>query len=287
VGDGRYTYHNYPKAPQTTATETISTCPQAAQTHDVHQYGINYISITCAGDHTLTFTGSTAVHMLPVDPNSGLYAFETNLGNESDMTLTREFDFSNVSGPVQLSYSTWYDVEKDYDYVFLEVSEDGQHWQIITTPSGTADNPSGNSYGWGYNGKSNKWIKEDVDLSKYAGKKVQVRFEYITDAAVTGEGFLLDDISVDAVKYKTDFETDDGGWKAEGFSRVENIIPQTYRLSLITKGSNETTVKPIEVNSDQTATVPLSLKDGEEATLIVTGTNRYTRKNTAYQIEIK
>ena len=287
VGDGRYTYHNYPKAPQTTATETISTCPQAAQTHDVHQYGINYISITCAGDHTLTFTGSTAVHMLPVDPNSGSYAFETNLGNESDMTLTREFDFSNVSGPVQLSYSTWYDVEKDYDYVFLEVSEDGQHWQIITTPSGTADNPSGNSYGWGYNGKSNKWIKEDVDLSKYAGKKVQVRFEYITDAAVTGEGFMLDDISVDAVKYKTDFETDDGGWKAEGFSRVENIIPQTYRLSLITKGSSETTVKPIEVNSDQTATVPLSLKDGEEATLIVTGTNRYTRKNTAYQIEIK
>jgi bacillopeptidase F (M6 metalloprotease family) len=225
--------------------------------------------------------------MLPVDPNSGLYAFETNLGNESDMTLTREFDFSNVSGPVALSYSTWYDVEKDYDYVFLEVSEDGQHWQIVTTPSGTADNPSGNSYGWGYNGKSNKWIKENVDLSKYAGKKVQVRFEYITDAAVTGEGFLLDDISVDAANYKTDFETDDGGWKAEGFSRVQNIIPQTYRLSLITKGSNETTVKPIEVNSDQTATIPLSLKDGEEATLIVTGTTRYTRKNTAYQIEIK
>jgi immune inhibitor A len=287
VGDGRYTYNNYPNAPQTSATTTISNCPQSAETHDVHQYGINYINITCAGDHTLTFTGSTAVQMLPADPNSGEYAFATNLGNESDMTLTREFDFTNVSGPVMLSFNTWYDLEKDYDYLFLEVSEDGEHWQIITTPSGTGENPSGNSYGWGYNGKTNTWIKEDVDLSQYAGKKVQVRFEYVTDAAVTGEGFLLDDVSVDAVSYKSDFEADDGGWKAAGFSRVQNIIPQTFRLSLITKGSNGSTVQAIELNPDQTAEIPLSLKDGEEATLIVTGTTRYTRKNTVYQVEIK
>ena len=286
VGDGRYTYHNYPHAPQTTDTETISNCPQSALTRDVHQYGIDYINISCAGDHTLTFTGSTAVHMLPVGPYSGSYAFATNLGNESDMTLTREFDFTNASGPLQLSFHTWYDLEKDYDYVYLEVSEDGQHWQIITTPSGTGDDPSGGSYGWGYNGKSNGWIQEDVDLSRYAGKKVQVRFEYVTDPAVTGEGFLLDDVSVEALNYKSDFEADDGGWMAEGFTRVQNIIPQTYRLALITKGS-DTIVKMIEVNSDQMAEIPLSLKDGEQAILVVTGVTRYTRDKTAYQIEIK
>ena len=287
VGDGRYTYHNYPNAPQTTNTETISNCPQSALTRDVHQYGIDYINISCPGDHTLKFTGSTAVRMLPADPYSGLYAFETNLGNESDMTLTHEFDFTNVSGPLKLSFNTWYDVEKDYDYVYLEVSEDGQHWQIITTPSGTGDNPTGGSYGWGYNGKSNSWIKENVDLSQYAGKKVQVRFEYVTDAAVTGEGFLLDNVSVDAINYQSDFEADDGGWKAEGFSRVQNVIPQTFRLSLITKGPNGTTVKSIELSSDQLVEIPLSLKDGEEAVLIVTGTTRYTRKSATYQIEIK
>jgi hypothetical protein len=286
VGDGRFTYHNYSAAPKTQATETISTCPQPAGTREVHQFGIDYINITCAGDHTISFTGSTAIHMLPVDPNSGLYAFATNLGNESDMTLTREFDFTNVSGPVNLSFRTWYDLEEDYDYLYLEVSEDGEHWQIITTPSGTDANPSGNSYGWGYNGKTNDWIQEDVDLSEYAGKKVQVRFEYVTDAAVTGEGFLLDDVAVDAVSYTSDFETDDGGWTAAGFTRVQNVIPQTFRLSLIIKGA-DTTVQTIEVSADQVAEIPLSLKDGEEATLIVTGTTRYTRKNSVYQIEIK
>jgi immune inhibitor A len=287
VGDGRYTYHNYPGAPQTADTETISNCPQAPLLRDAHQYGIDYINITCAGDHTLTFTGSTAVRMLPVDPYSGSYAFATNLGNESDMTLTREFDFTNVNGFVTLSFNTWYDLEKDFDYLYLEVSEDGEHWQIITTPSGTGENPSGNSYGWGYNGATNDWVQEDVDLSQFAGKKVQVRFEYVTDAAITGEGFLLDDISVEATNYQSDFEADDGGWAAEGFSRVQNIIPQTFRLTLITKGLNRTTVQAIELSSDQLAEIPLSLKNGEEAVLIVTGTTRYTRKSTAYQIELK
>jgi hypothetical protein len=287
VGDGRFTYHNYPNAPQTSATDTVSDCPRPPMLRDVHQYGIDYINITCAGGHTLTFTGSTAVQMLPANPYSGSYAFATNLGNESDMTLTREFDFTNVSEPITLSFRTWYDLEEDYDYLFLEVSEDGKSWQIITTPSGTGENPSGNSYGWGYNGATNDWIQEDVDLSQYAGKKIQVRFEYVTDAAVTGEGFLLDDVSVDAISYQSDFETDDGGWQADGFSRVENIIPQTFRLALITKNSGGSTVQSIELSPDQIAQIPLSLESGDEAALIVTGMTRYTRKSTAYQIEVK
>lgn len=286
VGDGRYIFHNYANAPQASDTETIESCPQSPIARDVHQYGIDYINISCAGDHTLTFTGSTATRMLPADPYAGLYAYATNLGNESDMTLTREFDFTQVSGPLTLSFRTWYDIEEDYDYLYLEVSEDGEHWQIITTPSGTGDNPSGNSYGWGYNGATNDWIEEQVDLSQYAGKKVQVRFEYVTDAAVTGEGFLLDEVAIDSVNYKADFEADDGGWTAEGFTRVQNVIPQAFRLTLMTK-SSETTVKTIELSSDQVAEIPLSLKDGDEAILIVTGTNRYTRKNAVYQIEIK
>lgn len=287
VGDGRFTYHNYPAAPQTSATDIVADCPQAPMLRDVHQYGIDYINVSCGGEHTLTFTGSTAVQMLPVNPYSGSFAFATNLGNESDMTLTREFDFTDVSGEIELSFRTWYDIEKDYDYLYLEVSEDGESWQVITTPLGTGENPSGNSYGWGYNGATQDWVQEDIDLSQYAGKKVQVRFEYVTDAAVLGEGFLLDDVSVDAISYQSDFETDDGGWQANGFSRVENIIPQSFRLTLILQGSNGSTVQAIELGPDQTAEIPLSLQSGDEATLIVSGTTRYTRKNTTYQIEIK
>jgi hypothetical protein len=253
----------------------------------VHQYGVDYIAIECAGDSTLTFTGSTVTRVLPADPNSGSFAFWSNKGDDSDMTLTREFDFTNVSGPIDFTFSTWYDIETDYDYVYFLVSEDGVTWDIITTPSGTADDPSGNSYGWGYNSVTNDWIEETVDLSAYAGKKVQVRFEYVTDAAVNGEGFLLDDIRVDAAGYSTDFESDDGGWVGNGFVRVENILPQTFRLALIIEGNDGTTVQIIELTADQTAEIPLSLQNGERAILVVAGTTRFTREQAGYQIEIK
>jgi hypothetical protein len=115
---------------------------------------------------------------------------------------------------------------------------------------------------------------------------VQLRFEYITDAGINGNGFLLDDVNIDAIHYTSDFEADDGGWQAAGFVRIENVLPQTYGLSLILKGDN-TTVTRIPLNADQTASIPFSLKDGEEAILIVTGTTRFTKHATAYQIEIK
>ncbi len=285
VGDGRYVYNRYPDASRASATETLSTCPQSAFTRNVHQYGVDYLAIECEGDYTLSFAGSTVTGLLPVDPYSGDYAFWSNKGDESDMTLTREFDFTQAGGRIDLTFKTWYDIETDYDYVYLEVSEDGNTWQIITTPSGTAEDPSGNSYGWGYNDVTNGWIEETVDLSQFAGKKVFVRFEYVTDAAVNGEGFLLDDVSVEATGYRSDFEADDGGWVAEGFVRVKNVLPQTFRLALIQ--TKDSSVIMIPVNPDQTAEIPLSLKPGEKAYLVVTGTTRFTRELGAYQIEIR
>lgn len=286
VGDGRYTYNNYPGSPRTSNTDLIASCPQSPLTFSVSQYGMDYVNISCAGDFTLNFRGSTAIKLLPTEMRSGKYAFWSNKGDESNMTLTREFDFTGVTAPLEISYWTWYDIEEDWDYLFVEASTNGETWEILKTPSGTDYNPSGNSYGWGYTGATGGWIEETVDLSKFAGQKTYIRFEYITDAAVNGEGLLLDDVRVDAVGYRSDFEADDGGWLAEGFARIENALPQTYRLSLILKGDS-TTVTEIELNADQTAEIPLSLRNGEQAILVVAGTTRFTTIPAAYQIEVK
>jgi len=287
VGDGRFDYANYPAAIRANETESISNCPQTGLERSVHQYGVDYIQITCKGDHTLTFTGSTATRILPVDPYSGDYAFWSNTGDESDMTLTREFDLSNVNGPVEISYRTWYDIEEDYDYLYLEASTDGQNWQILTTPSGTAEDPSGNSFGWGYNAQSNGWIEETVDLSQYAGQKVWLRFEYITDAGVNGEGFLLDNVSIPTIDYFEDFETSDGGWLGEGFVRIQNTLPQTYRVTLIKEGRNPG-IEYITLTNDQTAEIPISIGgDVDSVVLVVSGTTRFTRENAFYRLDIR
>ena len=287
IGDGRFTYHNYAEAPKTEDTESVSNCPSSVLDRSVNQYGIDYININCSGDHTIHFSGSTISGLLPAEAYSGNYVFWSNKGDESDMTLTREFDFTGVSAPIKISYQTWYNIEEEWDYLYLEASTDGGvTWEILKTPSGTDSNPSGNAYGWGYTGASGDWIREEVDLSQFAGQKVQLRFEYVTDAAVNEEGLMLDDISVDALNYQSDLEADNGGWDAAGFVRIKNVLPQTYRLTLITKG-DATTVTHIQVNPDQTADIPLSLNSGDEAILIVTGTTRFTTIPAPYQIEVK
>jgi len=286
VGDGRFTYHNYLDAPQATDTETISDCPSSALDRSVNQYGVDYTKIDCPGDHTIHFSGSTVSGLLPADAYSGEYVFWSNKGDESDMTMTHEFDFTGVSAPIKISYQTWYNIEEEWDYLYLEASTDGQTWEILKTPSGTDSNPSGNAYGWGYTGSSGDWIQEEVDLSQYAGKKVQLRFEYVTDAAVNEEGLMLDDITIDAINYQSDVEADNGGWDAAGFVRIKNVLPQTYRLTLITKGDT-TTVTNIDVSADQTADIPLSLNSGDEAILIVSGMTRFTTIPAPYQLEVK
>ena len=287
--DGRYTYHNYPEAPQPNETESIQNCPVSTETREVSQFGVDYIRLRCRDNSTLKFEGSVQAQVVPVDPYSGEYFIWSNQGDESDMTLSRNFDFTAHQGRLTLSYWTWYDIENDYDYVYLVASTDGENWQIITTPSGTPDDPSGNSYGWAYNGQSGdgpEWIQETVDISQFAGQQVLLRFEYVTDAAVNLEGFLIDDIAIPETGYFTDFEADTGGWVADGFVRIRNTIPQTYRVSLLKIGS-ETTVEKYTLSGENLMSLPLEFEqDIQEIVLVVSGTARFTRQPAAYRFTI-
>lgn len=283
VSDGRYNYIRYDNPSKVSRTNLVTDCPTKLN-GSVHQYGVDYIRFRCNGLSTLRFEGSTVVGLLPEDAYSGEKAFWSNKGDESNMTLTREFDFSGVEGLLHLQFMTWYDLETDYDYIFLEYSlDDGETWTIMETPSGTDEDPSGNSYGVGYNGQTRGWIQEKVDISNLAGKQVLLRFEYVTDAAVNGEGMLIDDIAVPEIGYFNDLEEDEGGWIANGFVRVNNILPQTFRVILIDE-SNGTTVAELEMNSDQTAEIDIDLTD---LTVVISGTTRFTREQVGYQLIIR
>ncbi|HSR21820.1 MAG TPA: hypothetical protein VLL49_12980, partial [Anaerolineales bacterium] len=98
---------------------------------------------------------------------------------------------------------------------------------------------------------------------------------------------LLDDLAIEAAGYSEGFEAGDGGWSPAGFARIENVLPQTFRLALITLSRTGTTVEYIPVGQDQTAAIPISLRSGEQAVLVVTGTQRFTRLPAAYSIEIR
>ncbi len=289
VMDGRFDYPSYPDAPRVYETESIYSCNPVVQPRTVSQYGVDYIRLTCPGEHTLHFEGALKTGLLPQTAYSGDYSYWSNKGDESDMTLTRQFDFSDVSGPLTFSYWTSYDLEEDYDYAYLLASTDGATWEFIQTPSGTDEDPNGNSYGWGYNGLSGEemdWIQEEVDLSRFAGQQVWLRFEYVTDGAVNGEGMLLDDFSIPEIGYFSDLEEDDGGWEAQGFVRVSNYLPQTFRLALVKIHDGKTVVEYLDVPEDNQLDIPLQIgAEVDEVTVVVLGTTRFTRQLAPYQID--
>jgi hypothetical protein len=287
VGDGRYAYQEYPQVLDfpASATESLGECDSEKNNRTVSQYGVDYIQFDCAGPVTLRFQGSNRTSLLPAEAYSGEYAFWSNKGDESDMTLTHAFDLSDLSAPITLSYQTWFDIETDWDYLYVLASTDnGDNWTFLDTPSGTETNPLGQNYGFGYTGLSGggpDWILESVDLSDYSGQEVLIRFEYVTDAAVNGEGLLVDDIAIEELGYFEDFEQGEGGWVAAGFARVQNVLPQTFRLGLITFG-DQTSVQIIDVPETNLADIPLDFEDIEEAVLVVVGTTRFTRQPGLY-----
>ena len=292
LADGRYGLQSYTNAPAPRFSDSFERCPTSVEERTVNQYGIDLIKIKCRGDYTLKFSGRTATKVLSADSHSGDYAFWSNEGDHADMTLTKTFNFQDVSGSILLEYWVWYDIEEGYDYVYLEVSPDaGKTWQILQTPSGTGEDPSGNAFGWGYNGTSGYggqpiWIKESVDLSNFAGQEILIRFEYITDVAVNTEGFLLDDVSISTIGYYEDFEEGDGGWQAEGFVRLLNQIPQKYRLALIERGL-EVVVQEIELDAQNYAEIQMQFDEGvEDMILVVTATSRFSRLPADYRLEI-
>ena len=284
IEDGRYAYRLFPDLRKTRQTETLRECPAEEEEREVSQYGVHYIRLICEGQRTMTFDGAEEVQLLPADPFSGDYAFWSNKGDTADMRLSQTFDLTDVSGPVSLTYQTWYNIEEGWDYVFLVVSEDGgESWEILRTPSSTDNNPNSNSYGWGYTGDSrfSDWIEETVDLSDYAGKEIVLRFEYITDLAANGEGLMLDDISIPEIGYFSDFETDDGGWEAEGWVRIQNELPQTFRLAWISFG-DETTVETIPLGAGNIASIPVDIGQEGAGVLVVVPTTRITRQPASY-----
>jgi immune inhibitor A len=285
--NGRYGFKNYSGLPSLESVQQIGSCPTEKKNTDVTQYGIDYYRLKCSGPLRIYFSGQTQEQVLPVDPQDGKYYVWSNRGDQSDMTLTRAFDLPSGSAAT-LQYDLWYDVEKDWDYVYLEASVDGgQTWTMLHTPSGTGTNPEGNNSGWGWTGKSGggsdpAWIHEQADLSAYAGKHVLVRFEYITDAAVNGAGLIVDNIRIPEISYAADFEDGLDGWDGKGFVRLQNVLPQSYRVLVVRRGS-QTTVEEFPLDDRMSGSISLTSKEGEEVYLIVVGTARFTNQKAPYQ----
>ncbi len=288
LAQGQYGYKTLRlSAPSLAATHNSLPVQQKAT---VHQYAADYIKLDVTGDVVIKFAGATTVGVVGTQPHSGQRVWWGNRGDDSDATLTREFDLRGVS-QATLTFWTWYDIEPDFDYAYVEVSTDnGQTWTILKGRHTTDKDPNEANLGHGYTGKSGggkspQWVQESIDLTPYVGKQVLVRFEYITDQALNEPGFIVDDIAIPEIGYAHDAESSDDGWVAAGFVRIANQLPQYFIVQVIETGGAPA-VRRLELDAQQRGSLTITgLGGNKKAILVVSGRTPFTTEMASYTYE--
>lgn len=273
-----------------------------SQADAVSQFGTDYVQLSppqSGSTLEVNFAGDPTTKVIAAPVHSGTGIWWSNRGDLADTTMTRAFDLKGLNSAT-LQFYTWFDTEEDLDYGYVEASGDnGVTWDTLKGRHTTGTNPNGNNLGNGYTGKSkgragadqSGWLQEQIDLSAYGGKKVLLRFEYITDDGYNAGGMAVDDISIPELGYKSGAETEDG-WQGEGFARVPNSLPQTYSLSVIKYRSDGFDVQPVEVDPTGKANFEVQGLGGPDAPytkamLVISATTTHSVQPAHYELNIR
>ncbi|WP_260638966.1 immune inhibitor A [Streptomyces angustmyceticus] len=166
-----------------------------------------------------------------VQPAEGSQQWWSGMGDDLKNTLTRPVDLTGKS-KASLALKGWWDIEKDYDYLYAEVSTDGgSNWTALDGTAGGKAIPRDGSDKPALTGTVAAYQDLVYPLDAYAGKKIDLRFRYQTDGGAAQKGFAADSIGVTAdgkALFSDNAEAGDNGWTAKGFSRIGASFTKDY-----------------------------------------------------------
>lgn len=293
IANGRY---SYPEGGRAADTRVISSYP-ATRSETVHQYAADYIKLTGDLPHaTVNFKGDATARVIAAGPHGDQAFWYSNRRDSGDATLTHEFDLTRTR-TATLQFWAWYDIESTFDYAYAEASTDGgRTWTTLKGRYTTTSNPNGASFGNAWTGRSGlpqsssasaRWVQESMSLNAYAGTRVLVRFEYITDEGYNAPGLAIDDLSIRDIGYSDGAESDNG-WTAQGFVRIGNTLPEHWYVAVIANGTNARVLE-VPVAPDGSGSVNLDgLGDTvRDATLVIAPMAPKTTETANYTVTIR
>ncbi|HEX5448674.1 MAG TPA: hypothetical protein VFW85_01285 [Gaiellaceae bacterium] len=254
------------------------------------QFGTDYYRLQlAAGQNVLTFSGDATVPVIAAQSQAAGPMFWGNARDSIDTTLTREVDLTGATAPV-LTFKTWFDIERWFDWGYASVSTDGgATWSALQGQATSTDNPLHTAFGPGYTGKSGggvtpAWADERIDLARYSGQKVLLRFEYITDGETHGQGIAVANLAISGAPSAGDVTS---GWKSDGWVRLDHNLDQTYVVRLIEKlkdGSSK--VEDVPLDGSGQGRLSFSAADIQQATLAIVGTTEGTTQKPQYTVTL-
>lgn len=156
----------------------------------------------------------------PIGPLDGDYSYFSDKGDDLNTSMTsKEIDLTGAK-EVKLSFDAWRQIETDYDYLYLHIL-DATTGDYLKKEFKTWDDDTKGS------------VKEEVDLSEFAGKKIKLEFNYVTDGGLALDGFYSDNYVVEA-DGKVVFEDDAEGelqFELDGFTHFDGtgqMLPAYY-----------------------------------------------------------
>jgi immune inhibitor A len=159
-------------------------------------------------------------------PVTGAKSWWSGTGDKLNSTLSRKVTLP--AGSSSLTFQANWKIEDcgpdPCDYAYVEVN-DGSGWKAI--PGSITKAAEAN----GIDGDSQGWKPAEFNLSAFAGKTIDLRFRYATDAATHGLGFFADDVKLTAGGQTL---VDDGaenganGWTATGFQAIGDSVTNEY-----------------------------------------------------------
>ena len=160
--------------------------------------------------------------VVPNPLNTGNALWST-VADETENTVSRDFDLTAATAPITFSFNSYWSIEEDWDYGYVEVSTDGgTTWDSsLQEMNGytTTYDPNSQNQGWGLTGENSDRLS--YDLSAYAGQNVTVRLRYWTDAAAQWDGWWADDVSLTdntGTLFSDDFEAGAGNWNTDSWT---------------------------------------------------------------------
>lgn len=302
IEGGKFSYSD--RAGLNLATSATHTSFPVVASGTVHQYGADYlVAAPAAGEHgtlTVAFEGAREVSLLPTTPPERRHFVWSNRGDSSDTSMTRAFDLTGLTSAT-LDFKAWYDLESGWDYAYVSVSSDGgTTWTILPATTTTDHDPNGNAFGPGFTGRSGlglvelddtrtpRWVQERVDLSPFAGQRVLIRIQTITDDAINRPGLAVDDIRIPELNYREGFEQGRGAWQLAGAVRVDNILQQRYSVQVITRGDGPPVVQHLTLDASNRGeiTIPGVGEQVRDVVIVVAGTTPVTTEVAHYSYRL-
>ncbi len=160
--------------------------------------------------------------------------------------------FSIPASGATLNFFTYYEIEEDWDYGYVEIYDhDTGEWYTLEAPGITVnhvghkqDNPfvppghepkdyeiAGRWHA--FTGYSNGWTPVSMSLCPFAGHTIDIHFRTWQDGSYTLQMMYVDDISIPEIGFFDDVEAGEGGWSTDGWYRTDGKLKNGFSVTTI------------------------------------------------------